>query len=128
MNCTGIDHLVLTVEDIDRTCAFYADVLGAEVVTFDEGRTALHFGDQKLNLHPAGDEYEPRADRPTPGSGDFCLLTDTDIETVENRLREADVEIVNGPVEKTGAVGRLRSVYVRDPDDNLVEIATYQRE
>ncbi|MFC6836916.1 VOC family protein [Halomarina ordinaria] len=126
MDTTGLDHLVLTVEDIDATCDFYEDVLDAEVVTFGEGRTALQFGDQKVNLHPAGDEYDPRADRPTPGSGDFCLLTETPIETVETELREAGVDVVEGPVPKTGAVGSLASVYLRDPDGNLVEVAEYQ--
>lgn len=128
MNFTGIDHFVLTVDDVETTCTFYADVLGAEIVTFGEGRKAIQFGDQKINLHPAGDEFEPKAARPTPGAGDFCVTTDTAIETVERRLREAGVEIVDGPVGRTGAVGPMTSVYIRDPDDNLVEIAEYRRE
>jgi catechol 2,3-dioxygenase-like lactoylglutathione lyase family enzyme len=126
MEPTGIDHVVLTVEDVEATSAFYADVLGAEVVTFDGGRTAIRFGEQKINLHPAGDEFEPKAARPTPGAGDLCLTTGTPIATVERELREADVEIVEGPVERTGAVGPITSVYVRDPDGNLVEIAAYR--
>ena len=125
---TGIDHFVLTVEDVEATCAFYAEVLGAEAVSFGDGRTALRFGDQKVNLHRAGEEFEPRAARPTPGAGDFCVTTDADIETVVGDLREAGVEIVEGPVERTGAVGRTTSVYVRDPDENLVEIASYHEE
>lgn len=129
MNLTGIDHVVLTVEDVDRTCAFY-EALGAEVVTFDDGRTgqrrALRFGEQKINLHPVDTAVEHVAATPTPGAGDFCLLTETPIAEVEARLRERDVEIVEGPVERTGAVGRLESVYVRDPDGNLVEIGRYE--
>ncbi|AGB37639.1 VOC family protein [Natronococcus occultus] len=129
MNLTGIDHVVLTVEDVDRTCAFY-EALGAEVVTFDDGRTgerrALRFGDQKINLHPVDTDVEHVAAAPTPGAGDCCLLTETPIAEVEARLRECDVEIVEGPVERTGAVGRLESVYVRDPDGNLVEIGRYE--
>jgi catechol 2,3-dioxygenase-like lactoylglutathione lyase family enzyme len=125
MELTGIDHLVLTVSDIEATCAFYSEHLGAEVVTFGEDRTALRFGDQKVNLHPAGDEFDPKAARPTPGAGDFCLTTDTPIGTVERELREAGLELVAGPVERTGAVGPITSVYVRDPDGNLVEIAEY---
>lgn len=128
MDGSGIDHFVLTVEDIETTCAFYSDVLGVEIVTFGDGRKALQFGDQKINLHPAGDEFEPKAAQPTPGAGDFCVTTEMAIETIENRLREADVEIVEGPVQQTGAQGPVTSVYIRDPDDNLVEIANYHRE
>ena len=128
MHLTGIDHFVLTVEDVEATCAFYSDHLGAEVVTFGKGRTALQFGDQKVNLHPAGNEYEPKAARPVPGAGDFCVTTDTPIETVERDLREAGVGIIEGPVERAGALGPMTSVYVRDPDDNLVEIAVYSED
>jgi catechol 2,3-dioxygenase-like lactoylglutathione lyase family enzyme len=125
MNLTGIDHIVLTVEDVEATCAFYSDVLGAEVVTFGGGRKALRFGDGRINLHPAGEEFEPKAARPTPGAGDFCVTTDADIEAVVGDLRDAGVGIVEGPVERAGAVGPVTSVYLRDPDDNLVEVATY---
>lgn len=129
MNLSGIDHFVLTAEDLERTCAFY-EALGAEVVTFGDGRTgerkALRFGDQKINLHPVDTDVEHVAAAPTPGAGDFCLLTETPIAEVEDRLRERDVEIVEGPVERTGTVGRLESVYLRDPDGNLVEIGRYR--
>ena len=125
MRLVGIDHLVLTVEDVNRTCSFYADALGADVVRFDGGRTALHFGDQKINLHPAGDEYKPHAQDPRPGSGDFCLIAEGSIEDVRRRLDERDVDIEHGPVDKRGARGPMRSVYVHDPDGNLVEIAMY---
>ena len=125
MDITGLDHFVLTVEDVETTCEFYSDVLDAEIVTFGEGRKAIQFGDQKINLHPAGDEFDPKAGRPTPGAGDFCVVTETAIETVERRLREAGVEIVHGPVEQPGATGPMTSVYFDDPDGNLVEIAEY---
>lgn len=125
MEPTGIDHFVLTVSDVERACEFYERVLGCEVVTFGEGRRALRFGDQKINLHPDGWDHEPKAERPTPGSGDFCVLTETSIEEVESELRDASVEIVEGPVERTGARGPIDSVYFRDPDGNLVEIARY---
>ena len=113
MKLTGIDHFVLTVSDLERTCTFY-EALGAEVVAFDDGRTgerkALRFGDQKINLHPVDTDVEHVAAAPTPGAGDFCLLTETPIEDVERRLRERDVEIVEGPVERTGTVGTMTSV------------------
>ena len=125
MKFTGIDHLVLTVEDVEASCAFYAD-LGAEVVTFGEDRKALRFGDQKINLHGVENDHVLVASEPTPGSGDFCLLTETPIEKVERRLRNRGVEIVAGPVERSGAVGTISSLYVRDPDANLVEIGTYE--
>ncbi|WP_122090693.1 VOC family protein [Halalkalicoccus subterraneus] len=125
MHATGIDHLVLTVEDIDATCAFYGDVLGATVVTFgSEDRTALRFGDQKINLHEVDAEFDPHAREPIPGSGDFCLVFEAATNEIDDRLDEHGVEVVHGPVGKHGARGRLRSVYVRDPDGNLVELAT----
>lgn len=124
MDFTGIDHFVLTVEDVEASCAFY-EALGAEVVTFGDDRKAIHFGDQKINLHPVDNDVDLVAADPTPGGGDFCLVIETPIEEVERRLRELDVEIVEGPVERAGAVGPITSVYFRDPDANLVEIATY---
>jgi len=127
MNLTGIDHLVLTVEDIEASCAFY-EALGAEIVTFGDGRTAVQCGDQKINLHPVENDVDLVAAAPTPGGGDFCVRTDAPIDEVERHLRGRDVEIIAGPVERAGAAGALASVYVRDPDDNLVEIGTYERE
>ena len=125
MDFAGIDHLVLTVHDIDVACRFYKR-LGATVVTFGGDRTAIEFGEQKINLHEAGAEFDPHADDPIPGSGDFCLLTETPIGEVETRLDDAGIEIVEGPAERTGARGVMDSVYVRDPDGNLVEIARYR--
>jgi catechol 2,3-dioxygenase-like lactoylglutathione lyase family enzyme len=128
MHYTGIDHLVLTVRDIDATCAFYGDILGATVSSFGpENRTALQFGEQKINLHEAGAEFDPRARAPTPGSGDFCLVSELAVEEIVARLDGHDIEIVEGPVEKHGARGSVQSVYVRDPDGNLVELASYDQ-
>jgi len=121
----GIDHMVLTVADIDGTCEFYGRVLGMEKVVFGEGRVALGFARQKINLHPAGNEYEPKAKNPVPGSADFCLITNTPIDDVARHLTAQGIEIIEGPVPKTGAVGKLTSVYFRDPDDNLVEVSNY---
>jgi catechol 2,3-dioxygenase-like lactoylglutathione lyase family enzyme len=114
MRIEALDHLVLTVRDLDATVAFY-ERLGMRHVVFDDGRHALAFGSQKLNLHVAGHEFEPKAARPTPGSADLCFLVD--------ELDAEGLDVLEGPVERTGAVGRLRSVYVRDPDGNLVELS-----
>ena len=125
MEIDRIDHVVLTVRSIDATCAFYTTVLGMRVVTFAEGRKALAFGRHKFNLHEAGREFEPKADRPTPGSIDLCLITDTPLDAVIEHLRGLDVKIIDGPVARTGATGPIRSVYFRDPDANLIEVANY---
>lgn len=118
-----IDHFVLTVASIDATCAFYGRVLGMETVTFAGGRKALAFGHQKINLHEVGREFEPKAQRPTSGSGDFCLISDTPLDAIIAHLKAQDVAIELGPVDRTGAMGPLRSVYFRDPDGNLVEVS-----
>ena len=123
MRIARIDHFVLTVASIEATCAFYSDVLGMQVVTFAGGRRALSFGAQKINLHEVGREFEPKAARPTAGSGDFCLIADMPLEEVIAHFQAKGIAIEEGPVSRTGATGPIRSVYVRDPDDNLVEIA-----
>lgn len=124
---SALDHLVLTVADIEATCRFYRDALGMEVETFQPAdgttRTALRFGVQKINLHAAGREFEPKAMRPTAGSGDLCFLTDVPVEEWQAALAEKEVAIIDGPVRRTGAVGPLLSIYVRDPDGNLIEIS-----
>lgn len=121
-----LDHLVLTVRDVSTTCAFYEQVLGMEIVTFGSGRYALQFGRQKINLHQAGKEFEPKAARPTPGSADLCFITSIPLTQVIAHIQACDIEIVEGPVARTGAQGPIESVYIRDPDENLIEIANYQ--
>src|SRR5262249_17463522 len=125
MRVVSLDHLVLTVRSVEATCAFYAAALGMEVVTFGEGRKALAFGSQKINLHQQGNEFEPKAGRPTPGSADLCFVTDIPLAEVVGHLTALGVPVVEGPVARTGAVGPIRSVYLRDPDGNLVEVAVY---
>lgn len=120
-----LDHLVLTVADIDRTCSFYHDILGFEIVTFGAGRKALKYGEQKFNLHQIGHEFEPKAAKPTAGSADFCLIAATALDEVIVDLNKAGVTIEEGPIERTGAYGPIRSVYIRDPDHNLIEISNY---
>jgi catechol 2,3-dioxygenase-like lactoylglutathione lyase family enzyme len=120
-----LDHLVLTVASIDESCDFYTRVLGMEVSRFGAGRTALKFGRQKINLHEVGREFVPRAARATAGSGDLCLISATPLDGVVQHLQECAVSVIEGPVEKTGATGPIRSVYFRDPDGNLVEVSEY---
>lgn len=119
----GLDHLVLTVRDPDATVRFYCDGLGMELRRFDEGRTALHFGRQKINLHLAGREFEPKAALPTPGAADLCFLFGQPLEVVAARLADLGFPVIEGPVSRTGAQGPILSIYVRDPDGNLIEIA-----
>jgi catechol 2,3-dioxygenase-like lactoylglutathione lyase family enzyme len=123
MKIERLDHLVLTVADVQASCDFYARVLGMEVVTFGQGRRALTFGQQKINLHPHGREFEPKARAPTPGSADLCLLIDTPIAQAEAQLHALGVAIEDGPVARTGATGPIQSLYFRDPDGNLIEIS-----
>ena len=125
MQIERLDHLVLTVADIARTCDFYIRVLGMEVVTFGEGRTALKFGRQKINLHPADNVPGLVAERPTPGSGDLCFVTETPLAEVTAHLAQCGVSIVAGPGPRAGATGTIQSIYIRDPDRNLVEISNY---
>lgn len=120
-----LDHLVLTVQDIDATCEFYTRAMGMEVVTFAGDRKALTFGCQKINLHQVGNELDPHASHPQSGSGDICLITTTPIDDVIQHLNNQGVGIVEGPVMRTGAVGDIRSVYIMDPDHNLIEISNY---
>ena len=121
----ALDHVVLTTRD-ERACVrFYTEVLGMRLEAFGEGRRAFAFGAQKINLHVYGREFEPRAHLPVPGSQDWCFVADRPLEAVVAALREHGVEIELGPVARTGAAGPITSVYVRDPDLNLIEIATY---
>ena len=123
MNVKSLDHLVLTVRDLPAAIDFYTRALGMTEVTFGAGRKALAFGTQKMNLHVAGREFEPKAEKPTPGSADLCFLTDTPVEQFAAHLAALGITVIEGPVARTGAVGPLLSIYVRDPDLNLIEIA-----
>lgn len=119
----GLDHLVLTVRDLEATCNFYRRVLGMRIETFGTGRFALHYGTQKINLHLLGHEFEPKAERPTPGSADLCFLTSTPLADVVDHLQAESVPIIEGPARKDGATGPIYSVYFRDPDGNLIEVS-----
>ena len=123
MRVLRIDHVVLTVRDLDRTLSFYQNALGMRPVIFGEGRRALAFGDQKLNLHQAGREFEPKARTPAAGSADLCFTTDVPLAEVIEHLARVGVRVELGPVDKTGARTALRSIYFRDPDGNLIEVA-----
>lgn len=125
MRVSHLDHLVLTVKDIEATVSFYTRVLGMAATTFGGGRRALVFGSSKINLHQAGHEFEPKAAVPTPGSADLCLIVDDDLDSVQAQLAAAGVAVEVGPVERTGAVGEMISVYIRDPDQNLIELSNY---
>ena len=125
MQIKNIDHLVLTVADIDKTIDFYTNILGFEVVTFGDNRKALTFGNQKINLHQKGKEFEPKAEHPTTGSADLCFISETDIDDVLEELKHKNIEIIEGVLERTGAIGKIKSVYFRDPDLNLIEISNY---
>jgi catechol 2,3-dioxygenase-like lactoylglutathione lyase family enzyme len=120
-----IDHIVITAFDLERTIDFYTRVLGMEAITFAGGRRALAFGRQKINLHQAGREFEPKALKPTPGAIDLCFITEGPLDEVAAHLAACGVKIAEGPVEKTGALGPMQSIYFRDPDGNLIEVSRY---
>lgn len=126
---TGLDHLVLTVEDMDETVAFYTRVLGMTetrfIVADGSTRSALAFGNIKINLHPANGPFTPHASTPVSGSADLCLLTKTPLDDWIAHLRSCKVDLLDGPVSRTGAQGAMTSIYLRDPDGNLIEIASY---
>ncbi|MEM7033398.1 MAG: VOC family protein [Chloroflexota bacterium] len=124
MEIQYLDHLVLTVRDIQTTCDFYTTVLGMRVITFSEGRKALQFGNQKINLHQLGLEFEPKATKPTPGSADMCFITDLSIDAVQAHILSCQVHIIEGPVLRMGTVGPIESLYFFDPDGNLIEVST----
>jgi catechol 2,3-dioxygenase-like lactoylglutathione lyase family enzyme len=125
MKIDGIDHLVLTVKDIEATCEFYSKVLGMDAITFAGNRRALFFGGQKINLHQAGNEYEPKAQQPTPGAADLCFITSVPLVEVISHLASCGVSLIEGPVQQTGALGPIESVYFRDLDMNLIEVSNY---
>jgi catechol 2,3-dioxygenase-like lactoylglutathione lyase family enzyme len=141
MKIDSLDHLVLTVKNIEATSAFYLNVLGMEIVTFGRGRKALSFGSQKINLHEHGSEFEPKAWQPAPGSADLCFIpkghkfrlsrqaaqlsfiTSVSLPDVVKHLSSCGVTVIDGPVQRTGATGPIMSVYLRDPDMNLIEVS-----
>lgn len=125
MNITALDHLVLTVADINKTIDFYVNILGMTEITFGDNRRAMQFGSQKINLHQKGQEIKPNATHATCGSADICLLTDTPLDEVMAHLKAHHITIIDGIVPRTGAVGAIRSIYVNDPDGNLIEISCY---
>ena len=127
MQIDRIDHIVITAFDVERTLDFYSRVLGMEPITFAGGRRALAFGRQKINLHQAGREFEPKALKPGPGSMDLCFITETPLEDVIAQLKAEGVVIAEGPVPRAGALGPMTSVYFRDPDGNLIEVSNYPR-
>jgi catechol 2,3-dioxygenase-like lactoylglutathione lyase family enzyme len=123
MQIIKLDHLVLTVKDLEKTTSFYATVMGMKKEVFGNGRVALKCGNQKIKLHEFGKEFEPKADRPTPGSADLCFITQTPLNDSMAHVKGCGVEIIEGPVDRTGANGPIRSFYFRDPDLNLIEVA-----
>lgn len=124
MTIDRIDHLVLTVADINVTCRFYVDLLGMQVETFSGDRKALKFGNQKLNLHQKDKEFEPKAEFPTPGAIDICFITKEPVEQFKTTLEDKNIA-TQGIFERSGAIGKIRSVYFRDPDQNLIEVSNY---
>lgn len=123
MNITQLDHLVITVKDIQASIEFYTRVLGMNVIEFANDRKALSFGSQKINLHQAGSEFEPHAASPTPGSADLCFICNMSIEDILCALKSQQVHVIEGPIERSGAIGKLLSVYIADPDKNLIELS-----
>lgn len=126
----AIDHIVLTTAHLDECIAFYCDALGMTLERFIGGtppveRLALRFGRQKINIHVRGKEFEPKAHLPTPGSLDLCFIAELPLTEVIRQLQARQIAIVEGPVQRTGATGKINSVYVRDPDHNLIEISEY---
>jgi catechol 2,3-dioxygenase-like lactoylglutathione lyase family enzyme len=128
MQIECIDHLVLTVQNIEVSCAFYTKVLGMKAVAFQGGRKAVVFGNQKINFHETEQEFDPKALRPTPGSADLCFTARDSLTEIISHLDICGVKIIEGPVERAGAMGPMTSIYIRDPDQNLIEIAVYDRE
>jgi catechol 2,3-dioxygenase-like lactoylglutathione lyase family enzyme len=125
MKVTTLDHLVLTVQDLESTVDFYTRVLGMTVSAFAEGRLALKYGTQKINLHEVGSEFLPNARRALPGSADLCFLSEDPLDSWVDHLEQEGVDLLQGPVRRIGALGPMDSIYCRDPDGNLVEIANY---
>ncbi len=126
MQVSHLDHFVLTVKDIDATVDFYTSVMGMNRVTFKQNRTALTYGEQKINLHQLGNEFEPKAKHVQSGSADLCFIIHTSIKGAVEHLNDLGIDIIKGPVNRTGATGNIESIYFRDPDGNLIEVSNYQ--
>ena len=126
MQVDRIDHLVLTVRDIDASVNFYQSVMGMKKIIFGQGRVALSFGNQKINLHQLGSEFEPKASNIMSGSADLCFIINTPIDSAIEHLNNCGVTVIEGPVSRTGATGKIQSVYFRDLDGNLIEVSNYQ--
>ncbi|MFH5036215.1 VOC family protein [Citrobacter portucalensis] len=121
-----LDHLVLTCHSIEKCVDFYTRILGMEVTMFKNNRRALIFGNQKINIHEYGKEFEPKAHLPVPGSLDLCFIVSKSIPEILSHLSEQNVQVLEGPIERTGARGNIISVYIRDPDLNLIELSVYK--
>ena len=126
MKVKRLDHIVLTVADIEATVNFYVSVLGMVKEEFGSGRISLKFGEQKINLHQYKKEFEPKAKLPTPGSEDLCFVTDENLDIALSHVQAHGVEIIEGPVERNGAIGKILSFYFNDPDGNLIEVSSYR--
>lgn len=127
LSLSAIDHIVLTVKDIDRSVRFYSQCLGCNVIRFGDDRFAVQIGSSKINFHQSDSPVKPHAIKPTAGSAHFCLLSSLTPEAIESFLKTQNIEIELGPVSRNGARGPITSFYLRDPDSNLVEIATLQK-
>lgn len=121
----GLDHFVLTVNNIEKTVDFYTRVLGMQQVIFGTGRKALQFGSQKINLHEAGREFEPKAKHPIPGSADLCFIVEQELLDIIEHLKQHNIAVEDGIVSRPGAMGPIESIYLRDPDGNLIELSRY---
>lgn len=126
MNIKHLDHFVLTVADIPTSVAFFQSVMGMNAVTFGEGRVALEYGQQKINLHQLGREFEPKARHVQAGSADLCFIIEGDLASAMQHVRNQNVNILEGPITRTGAQGPITSFYFRDPDGNLIECSVYE--
>lgn len=125
MQIKTLDHLVLTVKDIQASTAFYTKILGMRESRFADNRTALHFGEMKINLHEQGHEFNPKALYPTPGSADLCFIVEQSLDEVIAILQEHHIPLEKQPSSRHGACGKMTSIYIRDPDNNLIELANY---
>jgi len=126
MKISSIDHIVLTVKSLEVTIDFYKSVLGMEIEIFGENRVGLKFGNQRINLHKYGKEFKPKALFPLPGSEDLCFITKEKIDAAMAHVKKNGIDIIEGPVSRTGAAGKIISFYFRDPDGNLIEVANYE--